>query len=316
MVSVTSVGVSAFDGCTNLTDVTWNAISCTNFSSAPFASSRSKINTFTFGNQVQTIPNYLCYGLTRLTSVSLPNTVTSIGAFAFNGCTGLTSVTIPNSVTTINGSAFKGCSNLTTVTLGDALTSIASYVFQNTNLKRIAISAMTPPTVTADAFSGLTLSNIQLSVPFDAHYRYYYHSVWKQFYYVHLSSGTTVGTGGFAGSGSGTESDPYLIFNPIQLYSVRNFTGHDGVVFKLMSDIDLTQFLQDNNPTQGWEPIGVQDSPFNGIFHGENHTISGMFSNRQSTDYNGLFGFVENATIENLTINASTMKGGNYAGTL
>lgn len=314
--SVTSVGASAFDGCANLTDVTWNAISCTNFSSAPFASSRSKINTFTFGNQVQTIPNYLCYGLTRLTSVSLPNTVTSIGAFAFNGCTGLTSVTIPNSVTTINGSAFKGCSNLTTVTLGDALTSIASYVFQNTNLKRIAISAMTPPTVTADAFSGLTLSNIQLSVPFDAHYRYYNHSVWKQFYYVHLSSGTTVGTGGFAGSGSGTEADPYLIFNPIQLYGVRNFTGHDGVVFKLMSDIDLTQFLQDNNPTQGWEPIGVQDSPFKGIFHGEKHTISGLFSNRQSTDYNGLFGFVENATIENLTINATTMKGGNYAGSL
>lgn len=205
---------------------------------------------------------------------------------------------------------------MTTVTLGEALTSIGSYAFQNTNLKKITISTMTPPTVTTAAFSGLTLSNIQLSVPFDAHYRYYNHSVWKQFYYVHLSSGTTVGTGGFAGSGSGTESDPYLIFNPIQLYSVRNFTGHDGVVFKLMSDIDLTQFLQDNNPTQGWEPIGVQDSPFKGIFHGENHTISGMFSNRQSTDYNGLFGFVENATIENLTINATTMKGGNYAGSL
>lgn len=314
--SITSMAETAFNECTNLTSITWNAISCDDFTSAPFASASSNINTFTFGSSVQKIPAYLCQGIPGITSITIPESVTSIGGNSFNGCTGLTSVTIPNSVTTINGSAFKGCSNLTTVTLGDALTSIASYVFQNTNLKRIAISAMTPPTVTADAFSGLTLSNIQLSVPFDAHYRYYNHSVWKQFYYVHLFSGTTVGTGGFAGSGSGTESDPYLIFNPIQLYSVRNFTGHDGVVFKLMSDIDLTQFLQDNNPTQGWEPIGVQDSPFKGVFHGENHTISGLFSSRQSNDFNGLFGYVEGATIENLTINATTMKGGNYAGSL
>ena len=339
--SVTSLGDSTFYNCEALNTVTWNAKNCSSFTSglvSPFYG-LTGITTFSFGSSVQKIPNYLCYSLTGLTTISIPNSVASIGnyafyscsgltsvtigssiasigSYAFFGCSNLTSVTIPNSVTTINGSAFKGCTKMTTVTLGEALTSIGSYAFQNTNLKKITISAMTPPTVTTAAFSGLTLSNIQLSVPFDAHYSYYNHSVWKQFYYVHLSSGTTVGTGGFAGSGSGTESDPYLIFNPIQLYSVRNFTGHDGVVFKLMSDIDLTQFLQDNNPTQGWEPIGVQDSPFKGVFHGENHTISGLFSNRQSNDFNGLFGYVEGATIENLTINATTMKGGNYAGSL
>ena len=316
--SVTSIGSKAFNGCSNLTTVNWNATNCTDFSSGtdvPFSGLIS-IKTFNFGNTVNKIPAYLCYGLSGMTSMTIGNSVTSIGGYAFRGCSGLTSIAIPNSVKSINSYAFNGCTNLATVSLGNSLTSIASYAFQNTKLKKITISAMTPPSVTTAAFSGLTLSNIQLSVPFDSHYSYYNHSVWKQFYYVHLSSGTTVGTGGFAGSGSGTESDPYLIFNPIQLYSVRNFTGHDGVVFKLMSDIDLTQFLQDNNPTQGWEPIGVQDSPFKGIFHGENHTISGMFSNRQSTDYNGLFGFVENATIENLTINATTMKGGNYAGSL
>lgn len=289
--TVTSIGNYAFSRCSGLTSVS-------------------------IGSSVASIGSYAFSGCSKLTSVSIPNSVKTIGGNSFNGCTGLTSVTIPNSVTNIYDSAFKDCTNLATVTLGDALTSIASYAFQNTKLKKVTISAITPPTVTTAAFSGLTLSNIQLSVPFDAHFNYNNHSVWKQFLITHLSSGTTMGTGGFAGSGSGTESDPYLIFNPIQLYSVRNFTGHEGVVFKLMSDIDLTQFLQDNNPTQGWEPIGVQDSPFKGVFHGENHTISGLFSNRQSTDYNGLFGFVEKATIENFTINATTMKGGNYAGSL
>lgn len=313
--SVTMIGSRAFSGCSGLTGMLSIGNSVTSIGDYAF-NSCSSITSVTIGNSVTSIGTSTFSNCTALTTVSIPNSVTSIGSSAFNGCTGLTSVTIPNSVTTINGSAFKGCTKMTTVTLGEALTSIGSYAFQNTNLKKITISAMTPPTVTTAAFSGLTLSNIQLSVPFDAHYRYYNHSVWKQFYYVHLFSGTTVGTGGFAGSGSGTESDPYLIFNPIQLYSVRNFTGHDGVVFKLMSDIDLTQFLQDNNPTQGWEPIGVQDSPFKGVFHGENHTISGLFSNRQSNNFNGLFGYVEGATIENLTINATTMKGGNYAGSL
>lgn len=123
-----------------------------------------------------------------------------------------------------------------------------------------------------------------------------------------------MGSGGFSGSGSGTEADPYLIFNPIQLYNVRNFTGIKGVVFKLMADIDLTEFVQENNPTQGWEPIGVQDSPFKGVFHGEGHTISGVFSNRPSTDFVGFFGFAEDATIENLTIECSSISGGNYTG--
>ncbi len=326
--SVTSIGTNAFSGCTGLTKVDvgniakWCNIDFNSNTQNPLYYAKNlynngtKVTNLSIPSSVTNIKKYVFNNCTSISQLTIPNSVTSIGTSAFDGCSGLTSVTIPNSVTTINSSAFKGCTNLATVSLGNSLTSIASYAFQNTKLKKITISAMTPPTVTTAAFSGLTLSNIQLSVPFDAHYSYYNHSVWKQFYYVHLSSGTTVGTGGFAGSGSGTESDPYLIFNPIQLYSVRNFTGHDGVVFKLMSDIDLTQFLQDNNPTQGWEPIGVQDSPFKGIFHGENHTISGMFSNRQSTDYNGLFGFVENATIENLTINATTMKGGNYAGSL
>lgn len=168
--------------------------------------------------------------------------------------------------------------------------------------------------MSSSTFNGLTLSGINLAIPFDAHHKYRTHSIWSQFRDVAVASGTTLGTGGFSGSGSGTEEDPYLIFNPVQLYNVRNFTGQQGVVFKLMADIDVTQFLADNNPTQGWEPIGVQDSPFKGVFHGENHTIRGLYSSRGSTDYVGFFGFAEDATIENLNLECTEFEGGNYTG--
>jgi len=42
---------------------------------------------------VQTIPDYLCYGLSGLTSLTIPGSVTDIGDGAFSGCSGLTSVT-------------------------------------------------------------------------------------------------------------------------------------------------------------------------------------------------------------------------------
>ena len=117
----------------------------------------------------------------------------------------------------------------------------------------------------------------------------------------------------FSGSGSGTESDPYLIFNPIQLDQVRNFLGKTGVYFKMMADIDLTQFIQDNYPTQGWLPIGNSSSAFKGEFDGNGKKITNMTINRPTTDYLGLFGNVHAATIKNLTIQGE-IKGQNHIG--
>ena len=78
----------------------------------------------------------------------------------------------------------------------------------------------------------------------------------------------------FSGSGSGTENDPYLIFNPIQLNEVRNYLGNSNVWFKMMYDIDLEEWLADNNPSQGWQPIGNSSSKFKGHFLGMGHRIS------------------------------------------
>ena len=119
----------------------------------------------------------------------------------------------------------------------------------------------------------------------------------------------------FSGSGSGTENDPYLILNPIQLNQMRNFLNQDGVYFKLMANIDLTEFLEDENPTKGWQPVGNSSSAaFMGILDGNGKKISGLRINRSNSDYVGLFGYTDGATIKKLGLYAVGIQGGNNTG--
>ena len=118
----------------------------------------------------------------------------------------------------------------------------------------------------------------------------------------------------FSGSGSGTESDPYLILNPIHLNQMRNFLNQEGVYFKIMADIDLTEFIEEENPSQGWQPVGSLSAPFSGILDGNYHEIKGLWTNRPSSDYVGLFGYTSNATIKNITLSYVNITGNNYVG--
>ena len=124
--SVAYVGKGAFSECNNLTFVVWNAKHCECMGSF---SSGSHIRSFTFGNEVESIPAYLCSYLYYLDSIIIPNSVTSIEKHAFSYCRGLTSVTIGNSVTSIGDMAFSDCSGLTSVTIGNSVTSIGDYAF-------------------------------------------------------------------------------------------------------------------------------------------------------------------------------------------
>ena len=100
------------------------------------------------------------------------------------------------------------------------------------------------------------------------------------FFFSAMSLYASLSFGQFSGSGSGTESDPYLITSPDELFEVRNsLSSH----YKLMNDIDLEEWLAEESPTQGWIPI----QKFTGTFDGNGHTISNLF-NVSSMKYNCL----------------------------
>lgn len=108
------IGDHAFSNCPNLTSVTWNAIRCNTISSDYYNNQifDNMIESFILGDKIQIIPDYLCYGLKKLTSIIFPNSLKRIGEQTFSGCSGLTSVTIPNSVEHIGWCAFCDCSSL------------------------------------------------------------------------------------------------------------------------------------------------------------------------------------------------------------
>lgn len=117
----------------------------------------------------------------------------------------------------------------------------------------------------------------------------------------------------FSGSGSGTATDPYIIVNPNQLNELRNFLNDANVYFKLEDDIDLGKWITDNNPTQGWQPVGVSASPFKGHLDGNGKTIKNFMINRTS-NYVGFFGYISGAEINNLSIEGNVKGGENTGG--
>jgi len=64
-----------------------------------------------------------------------------------------------------------------------------------------------------------------------------------------------------------------------------------------------------------WMPIGTTQYPFSGTFDGRGHVIYGMYINKGNDGLlQGLFGVIHHATIMNLSIAASLIKGNQYLG--
>jgi hypothetical protein len=126
----------------------------------------------------------------------------------------------------------------------------------------------------------------------------------------------------FAG-GSGTQSDPWQIETAEQLGSINNYLGedHSDKHFELINDIDMTAWFdhRDGNyfDDGGWIPIGIDyNNPFKGSFDGNNYIIDGLYINRADSDFQGLFGYIEEATITNLGVINVSITGHSCVGAL
>ena len=141
-------------------------------------------------------------------------------------------------------------------------------------------------------------------------------------FFLLLAASTTSLMAGTYSGGDGTESSPYQIANLADLSELCQTPGDWGAHFVQTSNIDASQtqywddtddngdgnpYNDDNDATSvgnndGFSPIGNYTTRFTGHYDGGKQTISGLTINRPGTDYIGLFGFANGATIKNVTL--------------
>ena len=108
--------------------------------------------------------------------------------------------------------------------------------------------------------------------------------------------------------GEGIVNDPYIIATPLHLFQFATFvnannTNFNNKQYKVVADIDLSDYGKTFNDGAGWVIIG-HTSQFRGVFDGNGHKILNLYINidTNSLRYAGLFGTIYNATIKNLDV--------------
>jgi hypothetical protein len=117
--------------------------------------------------------------------------------------------------------------------------------------------------------------------------------------------GTSLETGAFPESqGQGTAQDPYRIRTVEELNSIGDFAAEWDRHYRLEADIDLAG-LKDK-----FRIIGRQETPFTGVFDGNDRSISN-FEYPFQENCVGLFGCAERAIIKRLTVVNPRLEQGN-----
>lgn len=185
--TVSELDIDAFNGCENITSVHWGIIKHNDFSDkykTPFYKVKDKITSFTFGENVEHIPAYLCREMKNVKNITLPESLRSVGKEVFDGCEGLVKLNYlgnldewvdidfatPQSNPTyytkdihvkdklvdnvkiesakiIKDYVFYNCEYINSVELGSRVSYIVNEAFSGCNsVKKCIIKAIEPPT--------------------------------------------------------------------------------------------------------------------------------------------------------------------------
>ena len=171
---VTSIGTSAFEGCTNLETVTlsstveavgsygffgctglsgvyitdlaaWCGMEFADYSSSPmyyakalYIDGQPVSGALQIPQGVTEIAMYAFYYCDGITSVAVPDTVRTMGSYAFAYCTGLQTATLGQGLGQISSSAFAYCTGLQTVAAG-GISAVGDYAFRGCTGLRSAV---------------------------------------------------------------------------------------------------------------------------------------------------------------------------------
>ncbi len=124
----------------------------------------------------------------------------------------------------------------------------------------------------------------------------------------------------------GAKDNVYEIANAGQLLWFKDTVNSGATTANAVLTTDIVvndNFLDEKGTADSslvnhpWSPIGTQENSYNGIFHGQGHTISGLYFSDFSTNYAGLFGNTSaSATIKELGVTNSYIAANNYVGSI
>lgn len=129
-------------------------------------------------------------------------------------------------------------------------------------------------------------------------------------------------------AGTGSEKDPWIIKTANELYGLAQLVNagepYTGKYFELGANITINSGAASNwgetSPKYTWIPIGLYktEPAFKGHFnvHGAIREIKGLYVNRGTNDYAGLFGSVIDGAIQNIKLTNSYVQGNCFVGAI
>ena len=174
--SVTTIGASAFSGCSSLEDVTIPCNVSLNSNSFSGCSNVNKITVIpstnstviptkntampwyqtTVGVEIDIASGISAIGfaafadggvdnINHITSVTVPGTVKTFDLYVFSGCSNMTSIELGEGIEDMGGTAFFNCTSLQTITIPSTVTNIGSGIFGGcTSLQTIIFKCAIP----------------------------------------------------------------------------------------------------------------------------------------------------------------------------